>query len=46
LDIVAPEARWAALGIISIVLLGSGLYLWLAKSARKPRKMKTAEAAA
>jgi uncharacterized iron-regulated membrane protein len=27
---------WAALDIISIVLLGSGLYLWLRKPARRP----------
>jgi uncharacterized iron-regulated membrane protein len=29
---------WAVLDIISIVVLGSGLYLWLAKPARKRRK--------
>jgi uncharacterized iron-regulated membrane protein len=31
---------WAVLDIISIVVLGSGLYLWLAKPARKRRKAK------
>ncbi|MDR2679096.1 MAG: PepSY domain-containing protein [Zoogloeaceae bacterium] len=37
---------WAALDVISIVLLGSGLYLWLAKPARQQRKTKPALAGA
>ena len=37
---------WAALDVVSIVLLGSGLYLWLVKPARRPRKMKNASAEA
>jgi uncharacterized iron-regulated membrane protein len=37
---------WAALDVISIVLLGSGLYLWFHKPARKFRKKKTASTGA
>jgi uncharacterized iron-regulated membrane protein len=32
---------WAALDIVSIILLGSGLYLWLRKPFRKPKNRKS-----
>jgi uncharacterized iron-regulated membrane protein len=35
---------WAILDLISIFLLGSGLYLWLRKPVRESRKMKTTSA--